>query len=89
MIEELATSSNNKNFFSNKHILTKSFADSQFTWPIQLVLKPKHRKNLIFTAPIKSILKLITEKIATSLNKDNSFSNKHNLTKFFAHSQFT
>ena len=30
IIEKIATFSNNDNFFSNNHILTKSFADSQF-----------------------------------------------------------
>ena len=29
--EKIATSLNNDNFFSNNHILTKSFADTQFT----------------------------------------------------------
>ena len=48
MIEKIANSSNNDNFFSNNQILTKSFEDSQFTWPIQLVIYQKCRKIAIF-----------------------------------------
>ena len=48
MIEKIATSINNDNFFSNNHILTKSFDDSQFTKPIQLFLNQKSQKTIIF-----------------------------------------
>ena len=48
MIEKIATSLNNDNFFSNNHILTKSFDDSQYTKPIQLVLNQKSQKTIIF-----------------------------------------
>ena len=48
IIEKIATSLNNDNFFSNKHILIKSFADSQFRYPTQLVLNQKYRKIAIF-----------------------------------------
>ena len=48
MIEKIATSLNNDNFFSNNHILTKSFADSQFTKPVQLNLNQKSQKTIIF-----------------------------------------
>ena len=47
MIEKIATSLNNDNFFSNNHIVTKSFADSQFTKPVQL-LNQKSQKTIIF-----------------------------------------
>ena len=36
------------NFFSNKHILTKSFADSQSSSSIQLLLFKKSRKFASF-----------------------------------------
>ena len=42
-----------------------------------------------FTIPIKPILKLIIEKIGTSLNNVNFFSNKRIQTISFADSQFT
>ena len=48
MIEKIATSLNNDNFFSNNHFLTKPFDDSQFTKPIQLVLNQKSQKSVIF-----------------------------------------
>ena len=48
MIEKIATSLKNDNFLSNNHILTKSFADSQFTKLIQLVLNQKCQKTIIF-----------------------------------------
>ena len=48
IIEKIATSLNNNNFFSNKHILTKSFADSQFTKAIPLVPNQKCRKIALF-----------------------------------------
>ena len=48
MIEKIATSLNNDNVFSNNHILTNSFAVSQFTKPIQLVLNQKSQKTTIF-----------------------------------------
>ena len=48
IIEKIATSLNNDNFFSNKLILAISFADSQFTKPIPLVLNQKCQKTIIF-----------------------------------------
>ena len=48
MIEKIAASLNNDNFFSKNHILTKSFADSQFTKPIKLVLNQKSQNTIIF-----------------------------------------
>ena len=45
IIEKSATSLNNDNFFSNNHILTISFTDSQSTKPIQLNLNQKSQKN--------------------------------------------
>ena len=48
IIEKIATSLNNDNFFSNKRILAIYFTDSQFTQPIQLLLSQKCRKKVIF-----------------------------------------
>ena len=45
---EKAPSLNNDIFFSNKRVLANSFADSQFTQPIQLVLNQNYCKIAIF-----------------------------------------
>ena len=44
-------------FFSNKHILIKSFADSQFRYPIQLVLNQKYRKIALYHNTNKTYFK--------------------------------
>ena len=52
--------------------------------------KTKHdRKLQYFTVPIRPILYLIIEKIETSLNNANFFSNKRFLAIYFIDSQFT
>ena len=90
IIEKIATSLYNVNFFSNKHILTQSFADSQHKQDIELVLGKKPQKKVNLSVYHYDLfLKKIIEKIATSLYKVNFFSNKHILTKSFADSQFT
>ena len=43
MIKEKIATSLNGEIFSNKHILTKIFADSQFMWPLQLILIRRRR----------------------------------------------
>ena len=68
-------------------------------WPNLLQIHSQHSPYNCFytknagklqyiTIPVKPILKLIIENIATSLNNDNFFSNNHILTKSFADSQF-
>ena len=53
IIAKSATSLNNDNFFSNNPILTISFADSQFTKAIQLVLNQNPGKLHYFTIPMR------------------------------------
>ena len=83
--EKIATSLHNDNFFSNKHILTKSFEDSQFIKTLQLILDQKSQKKLyhydLFYDWSERKLPLLY--IMTTL-----FSNIYNLTKSFADSQF-
>ena len=53
--EKITTSLNNDNFFSNIRILAFSFAESQFTYHIQLLLNQKCRKNAIFHNTTKAL----------------------------------
>ena len=57
IIEKIATSLYNDNFFSNNHILALSFAVSQFTEAIQLVLNQKCRKIARFHNTNKTYFK--------------------------------
>ena len=82
------------NFFSNKRILANSFADSQLTWSIQLLLYQKSRKIALFHNTNKTYFKTDYREncnflIATFLNNDNFFSNKRILAMSFADSQLT
>ena len=75
IIEKIATSLHNVNVFSNKHILTKSFADSQFTSPSPYIgSKQKIPEIEIFHNTTTTYFKKkIIEKIATSLHNYNFF----------------
>ena len=57
IIEKIATSLNNNNFFSNKRILFIYFTDSQLTLPIQLVLNQKCLKTAILHSTNKTYFK--------------------------------
>ena len=87
--EKITTSLNNDNFFFNIRILAFSFAESQFTEHIQLLLNQKCRKTQYFTIPLKPYFETDLEKIETSLNINIFFSNNQIQTKSFEDSQFT
>ena len=57
IIEKSASYLNNDNFLSNNHILAKSFADSQSTKPIQLVLHKQCGKIAIYHNTSKTYFK--------------------------------